>query len=86
MLHSRGIFNQVYFNPLKNIEKTRVTSGIHKGNVLRMLIESGYEIGCHFEDDLVQIDEIRRMLPDLLVIHVDSPTEKENVIRPKEII
>lgn len=81
MLHGRGIFNKVYFNKLKYDEKTRKTSGLHKANVIKMLIDSGIEHGVHFEDDEIQIEAIKSLLPDVRIVHVVSDlVEKENTI------
>jgi len=80
MLRFKGIHNQVFFNYLPFDEKTRFTSGLHKGKIIRMLIESGYEHGIHFEDDEVQIEAIKQILPDITIVHVVSNlVEKENV-------
>jgi hypothetical protein len=80
MLNSRGIGNKVIFNPLPFDEKSRVTSGVHKGNSIRALIESGYQHGIHFEDDEIQIEEILKIVPNVRIVHVVSNLiEKENV-------
>ena len=79
MLYQQGIFNQVFFNPIKYNEKTRASSGLHKARTIEMLIESGYDIMFHFEDDPIQIELIRNYCKKVHVIAIDSPTEKENV-------
>ena len=80
MLRARGINNIVFFNPLPFDEKSRVTSGQHKAKVISELIEEGWQIGIHFEDDEIQIEEIRKKHPDLPIVHVKSDlVEKENV-------
>lgn len=80
MLNKRGIHNKVCFNPLSFDEKTRITSGQHKGNTIKALIESGYEHGIHFEDDEIQVEEIRKIVPNVRIVHVVSNlVEKENV-------
>lgn len=80
MLCRKGIHNKVYFNPEKWENKTRVSSGIHKGNTLKKLIESGIKIGFHIDDDPIQITEIKKILPDLPVILMEHDlVEKENV-------
>jgi hypothetical protein len=82
-LRSNGINNEVFFNPLPFNEKTRESSGQHKGNVLNKLKDAGYTIQLHYEDDLVQIQEIKKLCPWLNVIHVNTNglIELENVER-----
>lgn len=70
MLFSRNINNRVYYNPLKKSEKSRVSSGIHKANIIGSMINYGYTHGVHFEDDEVQIAEIRRLLPNIKIVHL----------------
>ena len=80
MLDKRKIYNRVCFNPLSFDEKSRVTSGQHKGNIIKSLIESGLEHGIHFEDDEIQIEEIRKIVPNVRIVHVVSNLiEKENM-------
>jgi hypothetical protein len=80
MLIRRGIKNKVFFNPLRFDEKTRESSGQHKGRTLLSLMDAGFEIGVFFEDDPIQVAEIRKILPDLKIVHlVHDLTEKENV-------
>jgi hypothetical protein len=80
MLSKRGIENHVLFNNIRFDEKTRVKSGIHKGDTLNMLKQLGYEIGIHFEDDEVQIQQIKKIAPWVNVVHVKHDlVEKENV-------
>lgn len=64
-LNSRGIYNQVYFNPLPFDRKTRETSGLHKSNVINKLKPT-----LHFEDDPIQAAIINRKCPDTTVIHI----------------
>lgn len=79
MLHSRGIHNKVYFNPLPFNKKTRISSGRHKANTLNQLKKDGVKIGVMFEDDEVQVSEINRWAPWVLVIHlVHDLVDKEN--------
>lgn len=83
MLMSKGIFNRVIFNPLPFDKKSRVSSGQHKGNMIKRLIKMGIEHGVHFEDDEIQIEEIRKIVPEVRIVHVVSNlVEKENVRRP----
>lgn len=70
MLRKNGINNQVYFNPLPVLAKTRITSGRHKADMILALQLSGYDIGIHFDDDPVQISEIKKVHPYLNVVHL----------------
>jgi len=80
MLRLRCIYSHVFFNPIPFSAKTRESSGYHKVNVIKMLIESGYEHGLHFDDDEIQIKIIKELLPNVRVVHVVSDiVEKENV-------
>ena len=58
----KGITNKVYFNPLKFDDKTRVSSGTHKGNTIIELFNSGILVEKHIEDDFDQYKEIKRIL------------------------
>ena len=81
-LHDQGIYNIVHFNPIPFDEKSRQSSGIHKGNTLNRLRDAGHIIHIHFEDDEVQIAEIEKLCPWISIIHVKSDlVEKENVRR-----
>lgn len=78
-LHSRGIFNAVYFSPVVFNNKTRIISGTHKATILEYLISAGNKIAIHFEDDEIQKAEIEKVV-DIPVVHiVHDLTEKENV-------
>ena len=80
MLKSRGILNPLHMNPLTFDEKTRVSSGQHKGRTIKRLQEQGYQIGIHFEDDEIQAAEIRKIVPEVQVVMiVHDLVEKENV-------
>ena len=72
MLHSRGIFNVVHFNPLPFDQKTRESSGRHKAFIIQKLKSQGYEHGVHFEDDPVQIQVIKSIIPDITIVHCQS--------------
>lgn len=77
MIRGRGIFNDVYMNPLKYDEKTRKTSGQHKANTLFYLEQMGYRFGIHFEDDPIQAEEIRQAMPHINIIMLEHDlTEK----------
>lgn len=83
MLNSRGIHNPIHFNPLSFDKKTRVSSGQHKGKVIKKLIENGVAHGVHFEDDEIQIAEILKIVPAARIVHVVSDlVNKENVRHP----
>ena len=82
MLGQRGIFNQVFMNPLPFESKTRESSGWHKANTI-----NGYnariqltKIDIHFEDDPIQADIIRANCPGVEVVMLHhNLVEKENV-------
>lgn len=80
MLRARKINNLVIFNNIPFENKTRIASGQHKANVIQFLIENGYEIGCHFEDDPVQAAIIRRETTvPVIMIGSNEFTNLENV-------
>ena len=80
MLDRKGIKNTVYFNPLPFDEKTRESSGRHKAEVILLIRSWGREHGVHFEDDEVQIAEIKKLVPGVRIVHVVSDlVTKENV-------
>jgi len=80
MLLSKGIKNEVFYNPLTFDQKTRITSGVHKGCVLLNLLNTGFKIGIHFEDDPIQIEQIIKIVPQIRIVHlVHNLVEKENV-------
>lgn len=86
MLHSRQIYNTLYMNPIKWENKTRESSGLFKSKILNNLKSTGNNILYHIDDDLIQIEIIKRECPWLLVIQLDTPfVEKENV-KHKDII
>jgi predicted GIY-YIG superfamily endonuclease len=58
----REIENEVFFSPWKYEEKTRKKSGIHKGNTIWELFNSGILVQAHFDDDFDQIKEIRKII------------------------
>lgn len=80
-LHDRGIHNPVFFSPVPFDSKTRLISGIHKSNMIRIL-----GIERHFEDDPVQADVIRKMTKcyvvevtsDLVNLENERKTGEEN--------
>ena len=77
MLTNRGIYNKVYMNPLKFDTKTRKSSGQHKARTLFYLEEMGYRFGIHFEDDPIQAEEIRKIMPNINIVMLEhNLTEK----------
>lgn len=80
MLESKGIKNKVYFNPLDFHQKTRVSSGQHKADTIRKLLNNGTVIGIHFEDDPIQADVIRKLVPEIKIVLLQhNLVDKENV-------
>jgi len=77
MLKGRGIFNDVYMNPLPFDQKSRKSSGQHKGRTLFYLEQLGYCFGIHFEDDPIQAEEIRKIMPHINIVMLQHDlTEK----------
>lgn len=72
ILKERGIYNAVYFNTMKKEGRSRNDSGKHKANILSILMSNGVIIDKFFEDDEVQIKEIKKVHPNLPVVHVKS--------------
>ena len=70
-LTPREIFCPVYFNPITLADRTtgtdrsRTCSGNHKAAIISMLKENGVPIGNVFEDDILQLDILRKIHPDL---------------------
>lgn len=80
MLVSKGISNKVIYNSKKFDEKTRESSGEHKAESIKRLIENGYTHGVHFEDDEIQIEIMKKMIPNIRIVHLVSDlVTKENV-------
>jgi len=71
MLEDRGIDNIVFFNPLCFDAKNRKTSGEHKANILKSLKRVGLTIDLFFEDDPIQIKEIKEGAPWVKIVHLD---------------
>jgi hypothetical protein len=72
VLKDRGIYNAVYFNMMPKEGRKRSDSGKHKARVLGILMENGVIIDKFFEDDEIQVKEIKNAHPDLPVVHVKS--------------
>lgn len=82
MLGQRGIFNEVFFNPIPYELKTRETSGFHKAFAIQQYNRRDQlaKIAIHFEDDPVQAEVIRAKCPEVHVVLLEhNLTEKENV-------
>jgi hypothetical protein len=80
MLRARGIYNRVFFNRTRFVDKTREGSGLHKAETIKRLQKLGYKIGVHFEDDTTQARIIKKHCPDVtIVMLVHDLTPKENV-------
>lgn len=80
MLKFKGITNDVYYNQTPFDQKTRESSGRHKGQTLLYLEQSGMKFGIHYEDDPVQVEIIRKMMPRINVVLLQHDlVEKENV-------
>jgi hypothetical protein len=81
MLKSKGITNKVYYNSTPFDQKTREGSGRHKGQTLFYLEQgTGMRFGIHYEDDPVQAEIIRKMMPHINVVLLQHDlVEKENV-------
>jgi hypothetical protein len=86
-LRRNGIHNLVIFNQVMYDEKSRESSGWHKGQTILMLHRTGLSIQYFFEDDEVQKAEIERIVGEVAdvwdlptrVIHVNNPhVEKVN--------
>ncbi len=74
MLKDRGITNQVFFNPLKYADKTRISSGEWKASVINAM-----DIHIHFEDDEIQAEVIRNRCYFCKVVLLSHDlVEKEN--------
>lgn len=80
MLSARGISNRVFFNQTKFDDKTRQGSGLHKAETIKQLETIGVTIMCHFEDDEIQAEVIKKLCPEVTVVMiVHDLTNKENV-------
>ena len=78
MLEHKGIYNKIFFNSIPYDQKTRESSGQHKGKTLKFLLEQGYDIVVHYEDDEVQIEQIKKYV-DIPIVHIKhNLNNKEN--------
>jgi hypothetical protein len=71
MLLSRGITNPLYMNNKSRDFNDRRQSGQHKAMTLFYLEQIGYRFNCHFEDDPIQIQAIKEMMPHINIVHLD---------------
>jgi hypothetical protein len=90
MLEARGIYNTLYMNPLERYQPnpditngvkdnpiySRKASGVFKGQMINMLQSLGVDIQMHFEDDEVQIKEIKKRCPNLSIVHLKRDNEE----------
>ncbi len=85
-LQKNGIHNPVFFNQCHYDEKSRASSGWHKGETIKILHRAGISIQYFFEDDEVQKAGIEKKIEEVSawniitkVIHVNNPhVAKEN--------
>lgn len=81
-LHELGILTIPYFNPISFKDKTRINSGQHKGNTINMLNKAGKNIVIVYDDDPIQLAEIRKLVPDVKTVLLEHDlVEKENTRR-----
>ena len=84
---NKGIKNQVFLSPHKFEDKTRIKSGIHKGNTIWQLFKQGILVQNHFDDDFDQIKEIRKIIKyyglktNVIWVNHNGLEELENVKR-----
>ena len=85
-LKSKGINNVIYFNPLPFNDKTRKSSGKYKADTINELLNEGYDIEFHFDDDLIQIEQINKYCSSTKSIHINHNglIEMENIRRDKD--
>lgn len=82
ILKERGITNAVYFNPMTTekrqtgTETSRKNSGRHKAVIIKLFENHGIFLDKFFEDDELQIAEIKKLHPALKIVHVVSDTVK----------
>ncbi|MEM4261306.1 MAG: hypothetical protein QXG00_08735 [Candidatus Woesearchaeota archaeon] len=86
-LENKNIKNKVFFSPHKFKDKTRIKSGIHKGNTILFLYKMGIKINIHFDDDIEQINEIQKIIKqhnlktNIVYVNHNGLEELENVER-----
>jgi hypothetical protein len=78
ILATRGITNEVYFNPMTLAERgnhtveARTFSGNHKANTISELKKIGIEVSRFFEDDKIQYDIIKENHNSIDIVHIVS--------------
>lgn len=72
ILRTRNINCAVYFNTMHKEGRTRQDSGIHKASIVSLLKKNGVIISKFFEDDEIQIKELKKVHPNLPIVHVKS--------------
>ncbi len=83
MLRKKGISNLLFMNPIPFNKKTRKSSGLHKAKTLFYLENMGYRFGIFFEDDPIQLEQIKKIMPHINVVLLEHDiVEKENVRHP----
>lgn len=70
VLAERGLKNPVYFNTMRKEGRKREDSGVHKADIIQLLEHNGIKLEKFFEDDPIQIAEIKAVHPDLPIVHV----------------
>jgi len=76
ILRERNINCAVYYNPISTndretgTEKSRKCSGKHKAEIIYLLKKNGVVLNKFFEDDDIQIKEIKNMHPTLNIVHL----------------
>lgn len=84
-LRSNGIFNIVYFNPIKFKNKSRHSSGVHKANIIKKLKRIGLvDVEYFWEDDSIQIDVIKSECPEINIINIRHDLVEEGNVRRNE--
>lgn len=84
---NKNIHNKVFFSPHKFNEKTRIKSGIHKGNTILNLFNNDILVNIHFDDDIEQINEIQKIIQrfglktNVVYINHNGLEELENMRR-----
>lgn len=71
MLLSKGITNPLYMNNKSKSWNDREQSGFHKGWTLFHLEQIGYRFNIHYDDDPIQIEKIKEMMPHIKIVHVN---------------
>ena len=70
MLKAKGIDNPLFMNPKPKDFNDRKQSGQSKAKWFQHLQWLGYKINIHFDDDPIQIGEIKKQCPHIECVHV----------------